>query len=103
MAKEIFQHSNKYVRTVKFQLILYGPITIHILIIPSSASTVFSERALYVHALQNIGYGSVLDSLLEMARKRTAIEDENANDLRVYIINGLNAYKKQAKVCEEIM
>lgn len=51
-----------------------------------------------MHALQNIGYGSVLDLILEMATKRVALDDESANDLRVYIIKGLNPYKKQAKV-----
>lgn len=71
--------------------------------IVAASSSSFAERALYVHALQNIGYGSVLDLILEMATKRAALDDESANDLRVYIIKGLNPYKKQAKVLNIIL
>lgn len=65
----------------------------------TKASTSFAERALYVHALQNVGYDFVLDSVLDMVTKRTTLDDESANDLRVYTISGLNPYKNQAKVC----
>lgn len=51
-----------------------------------------------MHALHNIGYGSVLDSILEMINSKTALDDESTNDLRVYIVNGLKPYKKQEKV-----
>jgi hypothetical protein len=36
--------------------------------------------------------------MLEMAIKRAPLDDESANDLRVYIIKGLAPYKTQAKV-----
>ncbi|XP_046463734.1 uncharacterized protein LOC124209680 [Daphnia pulex] len=64
----------------------------------ASSSNSFADRALYVHALQNVGYGHTLDSMLEMAIKRAPLDDESANDLRVYIIKGLAPYKTQAKV-----
>lgn len=64
----------------------------------SASSNSFADRALYIHALQNVGYGHTLDSMLEMAIKRAPLDDESANDLRVYIIKGLNPYKTQPKV-----
>ena len=62
------------------------------------ATSSFAERALYVHALHNIGYDSVLDSVLQLAGRKVAMDEESSNDLRIYLIGGLKSYQSQTKV-----
>lgn len=59
----------------------------------------YGDRALYFHALRNLGLGSTIDSLLEFISVKTfPLNDEQAQDLKVYIINSLSNYKNQQKV-----
>lgn len=60
----------------------------------------YAEKGLVIHALHNLGYGSsaVLDSLLQFAAKTTS--DESNNDLRCYVIKGLNAPAADSKHSE---
>ena len=68
------------------------------LILCRTASGTFADRALYVHALRNIGYGSFTDQLIQMIKNGVGDTEDNAQSLRVYIIHGFDRYKNDPKV-----
>ena len=49
-----------------------------------------------MHALRNIGYGAVLDRMIDLASTNST--EEYDNYLRVYIIHGFIEYRKERKV-----
>ena len=62
----------------------------------TSATLTYAERALYAHALRNVGYGSAgsMDSILDLIGRPG--KDGPSNDIRLYLILGLQA--QQSKV-----
>ena len=61
-----------------------------------AGATTFAEKALYVHTLHNVGYGSGLNRIIQMITTKDT--DKDASNLRVYMIRGLAPYMKQEKV-----
>ena len=49
-----------------------------------------------MHALRNIGYGAVLDRMIDLASTKSP--EEYDNYLRVYIIHGFIEFRKERKV-----
>ena len=49
-----------------------------------------------MHALRNIGYGAVLDRMIDLASTNST--EEYDNYLRVYIIHGFIEFRKERKV-----
>lgn len=74
------------------------PINVSVVYRPASSSS-FAEKALYVHALHNTGYGPILEAVLKLASRRAGPDESHSvNDLRVYLISGLKPYRSQTKV-----
>lgn len=64
----------------------------------TAGSATFAERALYVHALRNVGYGELLGQMLQLVRSGAGTDDEEFQNLRVYIVLGLDQEKHQVMV-----